>query len=166
MSHPISILFVLALANPQDPAPPDVGKRLVELPLKLALASSEHPPRPDVSKLEVESSLKQALVVPGVPTPWPERALPPGFVPLAPAAPGLAGMLDPAHADLRKYAVERPLKNALAAPILPLPAPGGSVAPGLVRWHPDAESALAAARESKKPVLLFQLLGRLDDALC
>jgi hypothetical protein len=36
----------------------------------------------------------------------------------------------------------------------------------LVRWHASYDAALAAARVSRKPVLLFQLLGRLDDALC
>ena len=38
--------------------------------------------------------------------------------------------------------------------------------PAVVRWHASYEEALAASRVSKKPVLLFQLLGRLDDALC
>ena len=41
-----------------------------------------------------------------------------------------------------------------------------TVAPGLVRWHADFDSAVAAARTSGKPVLHFQLLGNLDDALC
>jgi hypothetical protein len=40
------------------------------------------------------------------------------------------------------------------------------VAPGLVRWHPDFEAACAAARASGKPVLLFDMLGRLDREHC
>lgn len=40
------------------------------------------------------------------------------------------------------------------------------VEPGLVPWHASYAAACAAAAESGKPVLLFQLLGRLDDAFC
>jgi len=36
------------------------------------------------------------------------------------------------------------------------------VEPGKVRWHDDFAAARAAGRDSGKPVLLFQLLGRLD----
>ena len=64
--------------------------------------------------------------------------------------------------DVSKAEVERPLETALAEPA---PAPA-KVAPGLVRWHADFASACRAARDSGRPVLLFQLLGRLDDALC
>lgn len=34
--------------------------------------------------------------------------------------------------------------------------------PGLVKWHSNFESALTASATSGKPVLLFQLLGKLD----
>jgi hypothetical protein len=40
------------------------------------------------------------------------------------------------------------------------------VQPGLVQWHADRESALAAAKESGRPVLIFQMLGRLDELFC
>lgn len=39
-------------------------------------------------------------------------------------------------------------------------------APGLVRWHESVDAARTAAAASSKPVLVFQLLGRLDDELC
>ena len=39
-------------------------------------------------------------------------------------------------------------------------------APGLVRWHESVDAARGAATASGKPVLVFQLLGRLDDELC
>jgi hypothetical protein len=73
--------------------------------------------------------------------------------------------------SLSKRAVELPLETALAsaddAPSLPPTlGAGAKVAPGLVRWHADFASACAAARASGKPVLLFQLLGQLDDELC
>ncbi len=56
----------------------------------------------------------------------------------------------------------------------PLPAPttdaetatNPTVDPGAVRWHDDLTAARAASRESGKPVLLFQLLGRLDQEFC
>ena len=40
------------------------------------------------------------------------------------------------------------------------------VAPGKVTWHADLAAACAAARTSGKPVLLFQMMGRLDDKFC
>ncbi|MDA1263986.1 MAG: hypothetical protein O2816_02770 [Planctomycetota bacterium] len=35
-----------------------------------------------------------------------------------------------------------------------------------IRWHGDYAAALAASAQSGKPVLLFQLLGRLDEEFC
>ncbi len=82
------------------------------------------------------------------------------FAPITPLAP----LQDPLR-DLSKALVERPLERALAQTS---EAPGAPtrVRPGLVRWHADFDAARAAARLSGKPVLLFQLLGRLDDELC
>jgi hypothetical protein len=40
------------------------------------------------------------------------------------------------------------------------------VEPGKVRWHPTLSAACAAASKSKKPVLLFQMMGKLDDQFC
>ena len=37
-----------------------------------------------------------------------------------------------------------------------------AVEPGKVRWHESFAAAKAAAAKSGKPVLLFQLMGRLD----
>jgi hypothetical protein len=61
----------------------------------------------------------------------------------------------------------------------PLPSPSGAAAhppappeenprvePGLVRWHPGFEAACRAAAASGKPVLLFDMLGRLDREHC
>ena len=38
--------------------------------------------------------------------------------------------------------------------------------PGQVRWHGDFAAACAASEQSHKPVLLFQMMGRLDERLC
>ena len=40
------------------------------------------------------------------------------------------------------------------------------VQPGGVHWHPSWAAACEAARKSKKPVLLFQMMGKLDDQFC
>jgi hypothetical protein len=68
--------------------------------------------------------------------------------------------------DGAKLRVEAPLKDGLEPP-RPLPPAGEPrVAPGAVAWHDSFEAAVAAAGRSGKPVLLFQLLGRLDQELC
>jgi hypothetical protein len=38
--------------------------------------------------------------------------------------------------------------------------------PGRVRWHEDFAAACAAGRASGKPVLLFHMMGRLDQKFC
>ena len=40
------------------------------------------------------------------------------------------------------------------------------VLPGLVHWHATFADACAASRKSHKPVLLFQMMGKLDDQFC
>ncbi len=40
------------------------------------------------------------------------------------------------------------------------------VEPGNVRWHADFAAACEASRKSGKPVLLFQMMGNLDDRFC
>lgn len=43
---------------------------------------------------------------------------------------------------------------------------GKRVQPGLVNWIPDFKTAFQKAKKSKKPVLVFQMIGRLDDEFC
>lgn len=40
------------------------------------------------------------------------------------------------------------------------------VAPGRVNWQRDFAAACAASRVSGKPVMHFQMMGRLDQELC
>jgi hypothetical protein len=40
------------------------------------------------------------------------------------------------------------------------------VQPGKVRWHPSFAAACEASKKSRKPVMLFQLMGKLDDQFC
>lgn len=67
-----------------------------------------------------------------------------------------------------------PAPTALATPTAAKPrsAPITSdttnpvVEPGKVRWHATTAAALDAAKVSKKPVLVFQMMGELDHQFC
>lgn len=89
---------------------------------------------------------------------------------------------DKPRVDVRKSVIENPLKKLVAttrtkttqpvkaARVTPKETPPTSpakfenpkVSAGKVRWHADFEKARAAAMISGKPVLLFQMIGRLD----
>ena len=43
---------------------------------------------------------------------------------------------------------------------------GRKVKAGYVAWHNDMQTALEESRKSRKPVLVFQMLGRLDQEFC
>ncbi|HUR29348.1 MAG TPA: hypothetical protein VM509_14260 [Planctomycetota bacterium] len=55
-----------------------------------------------------------------------------------------------------------PIAHELPAPVEAAPS---TIRP-VIAWHASYDEALRAAAVSHKPVLLFQLLGKLDDALC
>lgn len=68
-------------------------------------------------------------------------------------------------------AVERPARQFVEtlSSNLPQSATRGDnpvVTPGLVQWHPSFDAACQASRVSGKPVLLFHLMGRLDQKFC
>ena len=81
-------------------------------------------------------------------------------------------------ADRGKYIAELPTKKVVAesAPMDETPmtaaeaaAPGDDnpkCEPGKVNWHPDVETACKAAAQSGKPVLVFHMMGKLDDRFC
>src|SRR5262245_37425888 len=81
-----------------------------------------------------------------------------------PASPPAASLLAKFRLDVGKGAIERPTENLLTASANPLTNP--KVEPGKVRWHADFAAAKAAADKSGKPVLLFQMMGKLDDRFC
>ena len=99
----------------------------------------------DLSKREVELPL--------------ERALPGG-------AASKAEQQRDATKDYGKRLVEFPLERYLPGGAAAQVPDREAVKPGLVRWHADFATACAAAESSYKPVLLFQLLGKLDDEFC
>lgn len=67
------------------------------------------------------------------------------------------------RADRAKGAIEQPIRRSLGSAQAARPE---RVAPGAVRWHASFDTARAAAKKSGKPVLLFQLLGALDQRFC
>src|SRR5262245_20667952 len=77
--------------------------------------------------------------------------------------------------DVGKGKIEIPTKNIIAGFTAPAGVPGNlpraaldnpSVQPGRVKWHTSFEAARQAAQKSGKPVLLFQMLGQLDQQFC
>jgi hypothetical protein len=85
-------------------------------------------------------------------------------------APAVGPVVIPRIPDVGKGVIEDPMKRVLAARSATT-SPTGSfvnpkVQPGAVVWHPTFESACAASRKSGKPVLLFQMMGKLDEQFC
>ena len=82
--------------------------------------------------------------------------------------------------DLRKSAIELPVKSLLNLGTSPVPAASSPVPPhsshlrkesnyvkpGLVAWHGSLDAAKQASKKSHKPVFVFQMMGRLDDRFC
>lgn len=89
---------------------------------------------------------------------------------------GLAGMLlltssvqaqAAAVKDRGKNVIERPTQDLVAKAAPRAEAfVNPKVQPGKVRWHRDFAEACIASGKSGKPVLLFQMMGRLDDRFC
>ncbi len=72
-------------------------------------------------------------------------------------------------ADRGKGTIEVPTKEVLAKLAAAVNANAfvnPKVEPGKVKWHADFAAACEAAKKSAKPVLLFQMMGKLDDQFC
>ena len=73
---------------------------------------------------------------------------------------------------LTKSAIESPTKLVVRNATKVAPVRSGEtfvnpkVTPGKVNWHPSLDAACSAARKSGKPILLFQMMGKLDDKFC
>jgi hypothetical protein len=69
-----------------------------------------------------------------------------------------------------KFAIERPTKEVLAVhsgnTAVALSGDNPKVEPGRVAWHPSFAAACDTSRVSRKPVLLFQMMGKLDEQFC
>lgn len=68
----------------------------------------------------------------------------------------------PGPAEVRPAVPSDPRSGVLSGPASANPP----IAPGLVPWHAGFEEACAAAKASGRPVLLFDMLGRLDREHC
>jgi hypothetical protein len=68
--------------------------------------------------------------------------------------------------DVGKGTVEAPTERVVAARTAATDSANPKVEPGLVHWHQTFAAACAAARKSGKPVLLFHMMGKLDDQFC
>jgi hypothetical protein len=74
--------------------------------------------------------------------------------------PAAAGGVGP---YVSKTVVEQPTERLLAAGTAFV---NPKVEPGKVTWHADFAAARAASAKSGKPVLLLQMMGKLDDQFC
>jgi hypothetical protein len=77
----------------------------------------------------------------------------------------------PPRADRTKMVrIEKPTRLIVARNSAALPAAADpsnpKVEPGLVKWHPTLAAACEVSRQSGKPVLLLQMMGKLDDKFC
>lgn len=95
------------------------------------------------------------------------------LVPAALLLQGLSAQQKIARPDLAKVLIEAPIKRVISKEAIKKVVEAElelsfnkKVAPGLVRWHASYAKALVAAKKSGKPVLHFQLMGKLDDEFC
>jgi hypothetical protein len=76
------------------------------------------------------------------------------------AQPGPGGL------DRPKRAIEIPTKTVVARSEAAPADANPRVQAGKVRWHADFDTACRASAKSNKPVLVFHMMGRLDDRFC
>jgi len=77
--------------------------------------------------------------------------------------PGLAGD----RASLSRQApVDTAARTEIAAKASGESFVNPHVQPGSIRWHGSFQEACQAAKKSHKPVLLFYMMGKLDDLFC
>lgn len=118
---------------------------------------------PDFSKSRIEVPLKGLI----------KDQIMPMVLPPAPA--GSVPIAKRSIPDVSKMGIERPLKTLMRE--VPKPASlkeiedkasadSNKVQPGLVTWHKDFASAKDASAKSGKPVLMFHMMGQLDDRFC
>jgi hypothetical protein len=84
-----------------------------------------------------------------------------------------AGKAPPRLDPSKTARIERPVEALVKAASAPAPAPvtpadpdNPKVKPGDVNWHPNFADACKASEKTGKPVLLFHMMGRLDDRFC
>ena len=142
LSLTASNALISAAEPPANPRPRDVGKGFIEAPVEALVAAKT-----------ASTKDREANKTVAVNTGQPERA-------------------STKRVDVRKRATEFPTKELLASTVAKEETESAErfvnphVEPGLVRWHESFEAAGAASAKSGKPVLLFQMMGNLDDRFC
>jgi hypothetical protein len=119
----------------------DLSKAAIEQPLKHMIKSGStqiEPRRPDVSKLRIEAPLKSIMKTG--------------------ASPDLNKSFETKMATNGQ--VGKPQEPA------PLSVANHRVTPGLVSWHKNMATAMKSASKSGKPLLVFHMMGSLDDRFC
>ncbi len=119
----------------------DMSKAAIEIPLKRMIRSEyvpAAPRRPDFSKIRIEAPLKSMLKTS--------------------TAPDLFKSLE-TRGELQKLDSGIPISAPPAVAMV-------KVKPGLVSWHKDLTAAMNSASKSGKPVLVFHMMGALDDRFC
>ena len=83
------------------------------------------------------------------------------------AVPPAPGRADIAKTETIEPAALAVIQHKSTAPAAPDKAfVNAHVAPGKVHWHATFADACQAAQKSRKPVLLFHMMGKLDDLFC
>jgi hypothetical protein len=99
------------------------------------------------------------MAQPPTPPPQPSPSAPQTPVPVV--SPNAIGL------DITKSVRIEKAPHDVVAKSAPVAVPAQQkVLPGNVTWHASFAAACEASRKSGKPVLLFQMMGQLDDALC
>ncbi len=75
----------------------------------------------------------------------------------------LGWVIPPGYGEDSSSNVEVPQANACSVPVT---AQNPRAVPGKVQWRDSFEAACEASKQSEKPVLLFEMLGRLDEEFC
>ena len=173
----VTVFNCHTLAQKPNSAPSkqlDLSKGLIEAPLEQRIAKHssnestlnlshvlgeiEHFNPADFSKTRIESPLENTI---SAAQRLPIDLLNPQFE--------TNKLLEPNHRDLHlkisdssKLDIEGPTKQLLSGSNRALEEANPQVKPGDVHWHPDLSTACDASKKSGKPVLLFHLLGQLD----
>jgi hypothetical protein len=151
----ITSALVLAENNADKLQPPlDKIKRRAEAPVKRVLTKDANripeafvqPKTVDRTKDIVEAIPKAVLAVKSSPISAPEKARARVFAP--------------------KKKIEAPTERLVANNSSGGEFRNPKVKPGNVNWRADFDTACNASRTSGKPVLLFQMMGNLDDRFC
>lgn len=136
-SLPVSAQGVPAYAGPQGRPFPDMSKSRIESPVKGLLKPYR----------EVSSDRSNTMTY-------------------GPIAPRRLTPIAPVVAQAKPVLAKPAAQPKTLGSTKDKPQQSEKVEPGKVRWHKAIQTAMDASRQSGKPVLLFQMMGRLDDRFC